>query len=126
MPLTGAHFGTGRRRTRRVIEKESNDQIIAFVYEEAAEFVEPQGAVNTLRLSGDQERGFASYGCNVVRVFGLGIMVVQGFQMLLELECRVELGELLANAHDFEGIAPTSPNGTRGGPAAMSAALVPG
>lgn len=41
LPLRGAHLGTGSGGTRRVVEQEADDQVVAFVYQEAAELIEP-------------------------------------------------------------------------------------
>lgn len=52
--------------------------------------------------------------------------------MLLELKCRIKLDEVSISfkfqVSSSKGLKDkhTSPSGTRGGPAAMSAALVPG
>lgn len=46
--------------------------------------------------------------------------------MLLQLERRVKLVERLAVFTNNQDPSPTSPSSTSGGPAAMSAALVPG
>ena len=91
LPLAGAHFGAGSCRAWWIIEEEANDQVVALVYEKAAEFVEPKGTVNTVGLCSDEDGSLSVYGNRVVAVFGFRIVVVEGFEVFLELEGRIKL-----------------------------------
>jgi hypothetical protein len=41
LPFASPHLWTGCRRTWRIVEKEPDYQLVAFVYQEPAEFIEP-------------------------------------------------------------------------------------
>jgi len=60
---------------------------------EAAKFVEPERAVNVFRRVGKNEGGLVVDGDGGVGGWGFGVVVVEGFEVFLELEGRVELGE---------------------------------
>ena len=70
LPLGGTHFRTARRRTGRFVSEKSNDDIVGFDGEEAAELVQPQIAVERsrrlwalyLRWSCQLESSLARYG----------------------------------------------------------------
>jgi len=53
LPFASSHFGTSGRGTGWVIKEEANYEVVAFVYEEATEFVEPEGSVDAFGLCGD-------------------------------------------------------------------------
>lgn len=91
LPLAGAHLRAGGGGAGGFVEEEADDQVVALVGEEAAEFVEPQGAVDALGLGGDEERSFARDGVGVVAVGGFCVAVVQSFEVFLELEGGIEL-----------------------------------
>jgi hypothetical protein len=87
LPFRGSHFGTCLRATRRGIEEEANDELVALGDEESAQLIEPNGSVDASRWLGKLVRGLASNG---LRARG-GMMVVQSGEMLLKLKGRVEL-----------------------------------
>lgn len=91
LPLTGSHFGACCGRTWGIVEQESDNEIVALVYEEAAEFVKPERTINTFRLCRDEDGCLAGDGDRIFAIGGLGIVVMQSFEMLLELKGRVEL-----------------------------------
>lgn len=91
LPFAGAHFRTGSCGTWWIVEEKSNDQVIAFVYEEAAEFVEPESSINTFRLRGYENGRFSVYGYGIFAVCRSAIVIVKGFEVFLELEGGIEL-----------------------------------
>jgi hypothetical protein len=42
-------------------------------------------------LCGDEDGGFTRYGDYVLAIGGLGVVVVEGFEMFLQLEGGIEL-----------------------------------
>ena len=52
LPLRGAHFRAVGRGAGRVVAKEADDQEVCLLYEEAAELVEPESAVDAIRWRG--------------------------------------------------------------------------
>lgn len=97
------------------------------MHQEAAQLVEPERAIDAVWRRGDLESGLSGDGCRMLLFASRGL-VVEGLEMLLELEWRVELCGRQQNP--FPGkrnkIPNTSESGIRGRPAAMSAALLPG
>jgi hypothetical protein len=93
LPFAGAHLRAGSGGAGRVVEEEAHDQVVALVGEEAAELVEPEGAVDALGLRGDEGCCLAGYCNGVFTVLGFGIGVVEGFEVFLELESGIELEE---------------------------------
>ena len=87
LPLGGAHLGAGGGAAGGCIEEEADDEGVALRDEEAAELVEPEGAVDAGGWLGELD--------GRVAVDGLGAVgrevVVQGGEVLLKLEGRVEL-----------------------------------
>lgn len=49
LPLRGAHLGTGRSAAGRGVKKKADDEAVALRYEEAAQLIEPQRAVDARR-----------------------------------------------------------------------------
>lgn len=82
LPLGGAHFGAGDRRAWRGVEEKAYDQAIALGDEEAAELIEPEGAVDTRRGGRQESSGGAVDRSSV----GGRVVVVEGGEMLLELK----------------------------------------
>ena len=95
LPFGGAHFGTGSSGARGVIREEMDDELVGFDDEEAAEFVEPEGAVGGVRGFCDGEGGGAGEWGGMVRagVAGTSVVVVEGFEVFLQLESGVDLNE---------------------------------
>ena len=91
LPLTGPHFRTSSCRTRRIVEQEADDKVVALVYEEAAEFVKPEGAVDAFWLRGDQHGCLACDWDNVLAVDRFAVVIMEGFEVFLELKGGVEL-----------------------------------
>jgi hypothetical protein len=91
LPLTGPHLWASCCRTRRIVKQEADDKIIAFVYKKAAEFIEPEGTVDAFWLCGDEDCRLACDRNNVLAIGGLGVVVVEGFEMFLQLKGGVEL-----------------------------------
>jgi len=91
LPLAGAHFRAGSGRAWRIVEEETNDQIIALINEETAEFVEPESTVNSVWLCSDADGCLSVYRNRIIAVFGLRIVIVEGFEVFLKLEGRIEL-----------------------------------
>lgn len=102
--------------------------------EEAAEFVEPQGAVYRVGRVGELLGCCAGNGLGA----GRGVVVVEGREVFLELEGRVDLlvggreggtlavGQSAIHSTYARQAERTSFKGMNGGPAAISHALVPG
>jgi hypothetical protein len=86
LPLRCAHLRAGLRRARRILGKKRNEQIINFHREESAKFVKPEGPVDSLWWFRELDRDLAVNRDHRVRSFGFRKVVVQGFQVLLELE----------------------------------------
>jgi hypothetical protein len=61
LPLTCAHLGTSCCGAWRIIKEKAYDEVIAVIYQESAEFVEPERPVNTLRLGRNQLSSLAAY-----------------------------------------------------------------
>jgi hypothetical protein len=91
LPFTSPHLRTGCRGTGRIVEKKPNDNVVAFVYQETAEFVEPEGAVHTFRLCGNEDGGLACNGNDVLAFSGLGVVMVKSFEVFLKLKGGIEL-----------------------------------
>lgn len=53
LPFGGAHLGAGVCAARRAVEEETADEGVALRDEEAAELVEPEGAVDAMRRLGE-------------------------------------------------------------------------
>lgn len=94
LPLRCAHLRARLRRARRILGEKRNEQIINFHREESAKFVKPEGPVDALWWFRELDRDLAVNRDHRVRSFGFRKVVVQGFEMLLELERGVELGML--------------------------------
>lgn len=91
LPLAGAHLGAGSGRAWWIVEEEANDQIIALVNEETAEFVEPESTVNPVWLCSNADGCLSVYRNRIIAVFGLRIVVVERLEVFLKLEGRIEL-----------------------------------
>lgn len=87
LPLRRAHFRTRIGAAGRRVEQEADDEGVALRDEEAAEFVEPEGSVDGWRRGGELDGGGATNRLGVA----LGVVEMEGSEMLLELECRIEL-----------------------------------
>jgi hypothetical protein len=66
LPFRGAHLGAGGRGTGGAVEEEADDEVVAFVYQEAAELVEPEGAVDAVGGCGEDGGCYAADGDEVV------------------------------------------------------------
>lgn len=87
LPLGSTHLGTGGGATGRGVEQKPDDEGVALRNEEPAQLVQPEGAVDPGRGGRELDCGRAVYrGAVAVRV-----VVMEGCEVLLELECRVEL-----------------------------------
>ena len=53
LPLTGAHLRACYCGAGRIVEQEADDQVVAFVGEEAAELVEPECSIEAVGLTGN-------------------------------------------------------------------------
>lgn len=93
LPFAGAHLRAGGGGAGRAVEEKAYDQVVALVREEAAELIEPKGAVDAFGLRGHQRRRLAGYWSGVFPVLEFGIAVVEGFEVFLELERGIELEE---------------------------------
>jgi hypothetical protein len=62
LPFRGAHLGAGSRRTWGAVEEKADDEVVAFVDEEAAELVEPEGAVDAVGGCGEDGGCYAADG----------------------------------------------------------------
>jgi hypothetical protein len=79
-------------RNREDRQKKPNDEVVAFVYQKAAEFVEPEGAVDAFWLCGDEDGGLACNGGTAFSLLGgLGVVIVEGFEVFLKLKGGIEL-----------------------------------
>ena len=88
LPLRGAHLRARGGAAGRGVEEEADDEGVALRDEEAAELVEPEGAVDARGRRGEELGRLAGYGYGVAA----GVVVVEGGEVLLELEGGVELG----------------------------------
>lgn len=142
LPLRRAHFGAGHGAARRGVEQKADYQGIALLYQEATELVEPKGPVYAWRRC---SQDFGRLPADGVRVGGC-VVVVQGGKVFLKLKGRVELcgpakqlgqyyslgyakcivASILLQRIKGKTKLRTSFSGIRGGPAAISEALVPG
>lgn len=95
LPLRSSHLGASRRRARRVLSKESDDEVINFHSEESAEFVKPKRSVDALGGFRQLYRNLAVNRDHGVRSFGFCKVMIQGFEVFLELERRVKLLSLV-------------------------------
>lgn len=92
LPLGGAHLGTGGGTAGRRVEEEADDEVVALRDEEAAELVEPQGPIDRRWRRRELDGRRAGYG---LRVAGR-VVIVEGGEVFLELEGRIELQRELA------------------------------
>lgn len=96
LPLGGPHLWAGGGAAGRRVKEEADDQAVALSDKEAAELVEPEGAVGAGGGLGEDVGGLAGDGDGVVG----GVVVVKGGEVFLQLESRVELGVKLATVND--------------------------
>lgn len=87
LPLRGAHLGARGRAARRGVEEEADDQVVALGDEEAAELIEPEGAVGAWRGSSELDGGGAGDGLGAA----FAVVVVERSKVLLQLERGIEL-----------------------------------
>ena len=99
LPLGGTHFRTAGCRAWRFVGEEGNDDVVGFDGEEATELVQPQIAVERrrrlwamyLRWSCQLESSLTHYGAGEAVVGVVGEAFVEGQQIFLCLEGRVDL-----------------------------------
>lgn len=72
LPLRGAHLRARGGAAGRRVEEEADDEGVALGDQEAAELVEPEGAVDRGRGGGEEPGGLAGYGHGVAA----GVVVV--------------------------------------------------
>lgn len=87
LPFGGAHFGAGARAAGGCVEEEADNEGVALRDEKAAELVKPYRPFDAGRWLSQQEGALAAEGLSSFP----DVVVVQGCEVLLELECRVEL-----------------------------------
>lgn len=130
LPLRGAHLRARLRRAGRVLGEEGDDQVVHLHGQEAAELVEPEGALHPLGRFREIDGDFARDGHDGAGAVGLRIVVVEGLEVFLQLEWGVELVYIHVSATleqpSLFTAERTCESGIRGGPEAISAALVPG
>jgi hypothetical protein len=79
------------RGAGRVFGEESNDQVIHFHGEETTEFVEPERSIHPLGRFRKLYRNISTDRHDGLRSLRSGEVVVERFQVFLQLEGRVEL-----------------------------------
>lgn len=87
LPLGGTHLGASASATGWCVEQETNDERVALGNQEAAELVKPEGTVDAGGRLSQLQGGRTSKRLGV----GGGMIAVEGREVLLQLEGRVQL-----------------------------------
>lgn len=128
LPFRRAHFWAGCELAGRSIILKSDNDVVEFYDKDATELVEPERAVDASRRVHHDSSGMARDGFAVLSLLAVGVLVPQGFEVDLKCERRVNLriGQLGRLPDVRMRSKLTSSTGTRAGPRAKSAAVVPG
>ena len=95
LPVRGAHLWADLRGARWIFSEESDYEIVDLHRHETTEFIEPESAFYPFRRLSDLYRNFSRDWDNRVRTLGLRIVIVERFQVFLQLKRRIDLFDIV-------------------------------